>query len=424
MKSILQVIIALIGLFFALYGLYFLIVFTGFFQKKKKFPQAEPKTRFAVLIAARNEEVVIGDLVDSLKRQTYPRELYDVFVIPNHCDDRTEEIARAHGAKILNCTVPVKSKGDVLRYAFQALSGEPHDAYCIFDADNVADSRFLEAMNRAFDSGALIAQGYRESKNPGSSWISGGYSLYFRLMNECYNRPRAAKHLPVFLGGTGFAISRKCLEQIPWQTASLVEDCEYSLACILQGIDIEWVYDAVTYDEQPVFLGQSYHQRRRWSSGMLGLCRREASPLFRGPSARKQRMKRLDAFLFLAAPVIQASTLLSPVLLLLLYLLDPKPELLLYGLFLPNAFSIVGTTLFAWGISQTGRKFNGAIWKGVLFFWLFITSWSCIHLIGLFKRTSEWKEIRHTQRVSLPPNPVQPVRRAGKKKSAFFEPLI
>lgn len=425
MKSILQGILALIGLFFALYGLYFLIVFTGYFRKKKTFLPAAPKTKFAVLIAARNEEIVIGDLIDSLRQQSYPCELYDIFVIPNHCHDRTEEIAQTHGAKIINCTIPVKSKGDVLRYAFQVLCNEPYDAYCIFDADNIADKHFLAAMNRAFCSGALVAQGYRESKNPSSSWISGGYSLYFRLMNECYNRPRAAKNLPVFLGGTGFAISRKCLEQIPWEISSLVEDCEYSLACILHGIEIEWVYDAVTYDEQPIRFGQSYHQRRRWSSGMLGLCRREATSLLRGLPAHKQKMQYLDAFLFLAAPAIQAASLLSQVLLLLLYLLDPKPEILLYGLLLPNGLSIVGTTLFACILSKAGRKFNGTIWKGALSFWLFITGWSCIHLVSLFKRTGEWKEIRHTQRADSQFSPAKPIKRSKhRKKRALSEPLI
>ena len=425
MKSILQGILTLIGLFFALYGLYFLIVFSGYFQKKKAFPPAAPKTRFAVLIAARNEEIVIGDLVDSLRQHAYPCELYDIFVIPNHCHDRTEEIARMHGAKIISCMVPVKSKGDVLRYAFQTLRNDPYDAYCIFDADNIADKHFLAAMNRAFCSGALVAQGYRESKNPGSSWISGGYSLYFRLMNECYNRPRAARHLPIFLGGTGFAISRECLRQIPWATSSMVEDCEYSLACILHDIKIEWVHDAVTYDEQPIRFGQSYHQRRRWSSGMLGLCRREAASLLKGQPAQKQRPQRLEAFLFLSAPAIQAASLLSPALLLILYLLDPRPEVLLYGFLLPNALSIVGTTLFAWILSKAGPKFNGAIWKGALFFWLFITTWSCIHLIGLFKRTGEWKEIRHTQHADRRLSPAEPAKRSkARRKRALSEPLI
>ena len=119
---------------------------------------------------------------------------------------------------------------------------------------------------------------------------------------------------------------------------------------------------------------------------------------------------------------IQAASLLSPALLLILYLLDPRPEVLLYGFLLPNALSIVGTTLFAWILSKAGPKFNGAIWKGALFFWLFITTWSCIHLIGLFKRTGEWKEIRHTQHADRRLSPAEPAKKGLKPEERGRSP--
>ncbi len=171
MAVLLQVLAGVISVFLTGYSVFFAVVFCGCFRRKKKFPEAAPKTRFAVLIAARNEEKVIGNLVDSLLKQRYPRELYDVVVIPNNCRDHTAQRAREHGAKVLECTVPVKSKGEVLQFAFSRLMKEKkYDAFCVFDADNVVDPGYLEAMNRAFCSGTRIAQGYRESKNPGSSW--------------------------------------------------------------------------------------------------------------------------------------------------------------------------------------------------------------------------------------------------------------
>ena len=78
-------------------------------------------TRFAVLVAARNEELVIGSLINSLLTQNYPPELYDVWVIPNNCTDNTALAARNFGAKVLECTVPVSSKGEVMRFAYRTL---------------------------------------------------------------------------------------------------------------------------------------------------------------------------------------------------------------------------------------------------------------------------------------------------------------
>ena len=93
--------------------------------KGRRNPDAAPRARFAVLIAARNEEAVIGQLVESLTRQHYPRDLFDIIVIPNNCTDRTRHVAEQAGARILMCPFPVRSKGDVLNFVmkFQQLSG-------------------------------------------------------------------------------------------------------------------------------------------------------------------------------------------------------------------------------------------------------------------------------------------------------------
>ena len=54
---------------------YFLIGALFALKKPKPIPRANPKTRFACVIAARNEERVIGELVQSLLRQNYPKTL-------------------------------------------------------------------------------------------------------------------------------------------------------------------------------------------------------------------------------------------------------------------------------------------------------------------------------------------------------------
>ena len=68
-----------------LYGLYFLLTgFWAFIKNKHKIGNYESKNKFAVLIAARNEEVVIGSLVESLKKQNYPKDLYETIVLVNN----------------------------------------------------------------------------------------------------------------------------------------------------------------------------------------------------------------------------------------------------------------------------------------------------------------------------------------------------
>ena len=50
------------------------------------------RTKISVLVPARNEEANIAACIDSLARQSYPRDLYQVIVIDDHSTDRTPEI--------------------------------------------------------------------------------------------------------------------------------------------------------------------------------------------------------------------------------------------------------------------------------------------------------------------------------------------
>ena len=56
--------------------------------------------RYGVLISARNEEGVIGELIASLRAQNYPADLLDIYVVADNCTDRTAEVARAAGATV------------------------------------------------------------------------------------------------------------------------------------------------------------------------------------------------------------------------------------------------------------------------------------------------------------------------------------
>src|SRR5687768_16912445 len=58
-------------------------------QPARLVAQGASATRFAILIPAHEEELVIGQLLESINRLDYPRELLEVHVIADHCSDQT-----------------------------------------------------------------------------------------------------------------------------------------------------------------------------------------------------------------------------------------------------------------------------------------------------------------------------------------------
>ena len=388
------------------YSCYYFGVALFSLRSQKRWAAAPPRKKIAVVVAARNEQEVIGQLVETLQRQNYPKELYQVIVAPNNCTDDTRLVAQQAGARIYDCTLPVRSKGDVLRQVFRTLLKEDWDAICIFDADNLVHPDFLQQMNNALCQGARVAQGYRDSKNPHDSWVSGCYSIYYWMVNRLYSRSRSALGLSAIINGSGFMVSTSLLREMKgWRTYTMTEDIEFSTQCILRGVRVEWVPQAITYDEQPLSFAQSWKQRKRWSTGLLQGFVRYFVPLTR-TFLRERRAVCLDQMLFFLAPFMQMMYVVSLLLGFQLNLLAVQQGLfsegILWGRLLLslNISFVIGTALAVAVVIAEGKS-SLKMLKGTMGYWLFITSWIPINLLCLFKRCTSWEEIRHTRKLKL-----------------------
>ena len=98
---------------------------------KKDAPHREPVMhRIAVLIAARNEQAVIGNLIDSIRAQDYPADKVDVFVVADNCTDLTGTVAGAHGATVyFRSSTTQVGKGYALQYLLRCIEDDyaPYD---------------------------------------------------------------------------------------------------------------------------------------------------------------------------------------------------------------------------------------------------------------------------------------------------------
>ena len=288
-----------------LYLVYFAgVIVLGLFRKKREFPAAAPQKRIAAVIAARNEAGVIGEAVRTLLAQDYPRELFDIWVIPNNCTDDTEDVAANAGARVLRCAEPVSCKGDVLRFAFGHLLAMDYDAFCIFDADNLVDPGFFRAANDALCHGARIGQGFRDSKNSRESWVAGGMSVFYWFMSRLFNRGRAALGMSALLNGTGVVLDADLIREMGWNTRTLTEDLELTAQCGLRGEKIAYLEKAVTYDEQPVTFGVSFEQRRRWFRGSMQTTLRYGPKLV-WRAIRHHSLQALDLAIFFLGNIMQ-----------------------------------------------------------------------------------------------------------------------
>ena len=139
---------------FAYQGAFMLV---GFLNRRRAeqydAPPARELRRYAALIAARNEEAVIAELIESLRAQDYPADKLDIFVVADNCTDATAAVARQAGAQVFERFDTARvGKGYALDFLFcrlrEAGLEQDYAGYFVFDADNLVDRAFCAAYER------------------------------------------------------------------------------------------------------------------------------------------------------------------------------------------------------------------------------------------------------------------------------------
>ncbi len=414
-----------IGCLFTLMSLltlhFFVFGVVGVF-KKKTFPETDERLKYGIIIPARNEEAVVGNLIDSVYKNNYPQDKLQVFVIAHNCTDNTAEVARSHGATVYEYNNPNEcTMGYAFRYLFDCIRKdygvENYDGFFLFNADNILDENYFSRMNDAFVSCGreCVITSFRNSKNFASNLLSSMYGLYFIYGCRFESRGRSVLGCSTRVQGTGYVVPSELVKN-GWEYVTLTEDWEFTVDQILRGTPIVYCDDAVFYDEQPTKFRVMWRQRLRWSKGHLLVCIYRMKDLLRTLFTRRKTEKEktqihkfwtydisvnilpvcvigvaiylLQVIMFLFAPLFGCSfsyvvtrwfTISAPGI-LFMYLLLVTSSVIIYIIErdrIPH-FSIVRKIL------------SVLLWP----FFLFLSIPA--EVVALFTRNVGWKEIPHT----------------------------
>ena len=396
----LNIFVEFISIVFTIYGLYYVITgLFAFLKPAKEKSKSNKIHKFSIIIAARNEENVIGNLIDSLKKQNYDKDSYDINVIVNNSNDNTYKVSKKHGANVIKCEIPVSSKGEVLRYAFKKFKNKDTDAYVIFDADNVVHPDFLSEMNKSLNNGYKVAQGFRDSKNYQDNWISGSYALFYYIQNFFFNLSRKRLKSSASINGTGFMIEKKFIESLDFNPITLTEDVELTTACAVANEKIDFVKDAITYDEQTTDFKVSLIQRLRWSKGNLQCWKKYHRDLVKG-FIKNHNLACVDMYLNNLAAFIQVMSIVVVIIGLVERMVTTKIVFSIIGVMslLVSYLFIVIITLF---VTIYNKKSVAAMLPSLILFALFIITWFPINIVSIFKKDVKWQQIEHNKNINI-----------------------
>ncbi len=401
-------------LFFSIVGLF----------AHKKFPKAKTQHKYGLIIPARNEEQVVGNLIKSIQKNDYPQDLLHIFVIAHNCTDKTAEISRSLGATVYEYNNPSENTmGYAFRYLFDRIEEDygtqNYDGFFLFNADNILSKNYFEKMNDAFDAGGCenVITSFRNSKNFGSNMISGLYGIYFMTGCRLESRGRTVCGCSTRVQGTGYVISSKLVEH-GWPYVTLTEDWEFSADQVLNGRKIVYCDEAVFYDEQPLSIKVMLRQRLRWAKGHLLVCLTRGGLLFKslfhrnkvtsdGSIKKNNRFSKFDIFVN-CLPMCVITGVLG-----ILYfiftiggiILEPEPLEFLknwginFGISCAIGYALLLLNAIAIFILENKRIKNVGFFKrlGMTLLWpIFIALSFPLEFVAMCSKNVGWKAIPHT----------------------------
>ena len=290
------------------------IIATGVrdFCRKRQKPRKESGSEqyaptFSIIVPVKNEERVVGRLLNALLNLNYPAEKREIIVVEDGSTDHTADVCTAFAkehknVRILQRTVS-NGKPSALNYGLAHAKG---DIVAVFDADNVPDTEALTTVCEYFkEPGVAAVQGRTASINSTQNMLTQFISYEETVWCEAYLRGKDVLHLFVHLRGSCQFIRRDVLDKLEgFCEAVLSEDMEISARLTENNYKIRYASDVIAWQESPSDWKTLFKQRTRWFRGTMEVAFKYGR-LMASPS-----LKRFDAEATLFGPFILIATLM------------------------------------------------------------------------------------------------------------------
>lgn len=228
----------------------FLLSFIGRIRGSGTVPLIFPRHVFALVVPVGNDEGTIGRTVEHLRRNKYPRSMFDVIIAPVNCTDQTPTVARRKGAVVYGPGKQQWSDAEeaVLGVLERLTTKDRYDAYVVLDVRSRISANFLAVMSDKLSRGAQAVQSGYSVTGRKWTWNTARRALLSTLKPSWLTNWPLNLRLAGGIHRTGLCVSRRLVEKhgvkrprldnvLGFQTKLLRHDV------VIQYTDQAWVYD-------------------------------------------------------------------------------------------------------------------------------------------------------------------------------------
>jgi cellulose synthase/poly-beta-1,6-N-acetylglucosamine synthase-like glycosyltransferase len=227
---------------------------------------------FSIILPVKNERTVVGRILESVSRLSYPVEKFEIVVVDDGSIDGTAEICERFVASHVNVKFfqrkVSEGKASALNFGLAHSIG---DVIAVFDADNVpASDVLLKAAGYFSDPRVAAVQGRIHSINSHQNMLTQFLAYEDAVWCEAFLRGKDILGLFVHLRGCCQFVRRSVLEELGgFDEEMLAEDIEVSARLTESKQVIKYAADVRTWQESPSTVTGFLKQRVRWYRGHM-----------------------------------------------------------------------------------------------------------------------------------------------------------
>jgi 1,2-diacylglycerol 3-beta-glucosyltransferase len=225
----------------------------------------------SIMVAAKNEEAVIGRLVKTLCSLDYPAQNYEVWVIDDNSTDLTPSLLEQLKEQYEQLRVfrrPLGSGGGKSGALNQVLPLTKGEIIAVFDADAQVPGDLLRRVLPLFDRSDLGAVQVRKAISNVSRnlWVQG--QVVEMALDSFLQQQRIALGGIGELRGNGQFVRRSALQQCGgWNEETITDDLDLTFRLHLNQWDIDFMMYPAVQEEGVTRAIALWHQRNRWAEG-------------------------------------------------------------------------------------------------------------------------------------------------------------
>ncbi len=261
-----------------LLGLYavrtvFLPVLQGRAGAKTDIPALSDWPAVDLVVAARDEEAVIGRLVERLAALRYPSSLLRIWIVDDGSDDRTPEVLAAYQQRYPQLQVLRRprdaggGKSGALNAVLPQLQGR---WLLVLDADAQLQPDLLERLVSYAEQGGWSAVQLRKAVvNPDLNVLTKAQAMEMAL-DAVIQQGRLLSGGVVELRGNGQLLQREAVLSCEgFNEETVTDDLDLSFRLLVQHQPVALFWDPPVQEEAVTAWSALWRQRQRWAEGGL-----------------------------------------------------------------------------------------------------------------------------------------------------------